>query len=492
MWKKAFLAALLLAVIAALPGCGADQPPVAVDTTAADTTAPDTVAPETEPLSPTLRLDAAYTIVRPDNTSQMVSDSTLALNEALGGQSALATDWVKSGEEPTGQPCEILVGATNRPESAALGEGLGRYDYRVAVQGEKLVIAGGSDVAVLNAVAELIHSGVLAEGTIDRNYTLSFDGADSREDYIANPDGFLCNWALEFDVPDWLTDYKEKVAAWADPDGRMMSAIHRNDHIYYPENCIEGIISCIKMGVDSLELDVGITADGVVVLMHDSTLKRTTDWSEKAGKNGLPASNNLADWTLEQLRQLCLKTNAGVQTDYLIPTMEEVLTVCKGRIWLRLDKINLFDWNKDIQPLIEKTGAWDVCIFNREYALKDAREYRDIVQANGGIPLYYSTFSSGGWATRYKMLEGYGLYPIIWWSGFDKKNAKISAASNKTELESVKDVARVYVDAQSLGGATETPEVWNEMYRFGINFILVDEVMTVQKYIAEHYEPTPY
>lgn len=467
------------------------------DSASTDTTAPaDTTPVTTEAPVPTmLTFGANYTIIRDEDGGKLATAAGSALYEALGSKPGLETDWVKRDEEPVFGEYEILLGATNRPESIALSEGLGLYDYRIKVEGEKLVIAGGSDVAIATAVAELIRSGALLEDeggiSLARDYTLSFDGAKTREDYIENPDLFLVDWILEFDVPEWLTDYEEKKAAWADADGRMMTAIHRNDHIYYPENSLEGIISCIHMGVDSLELDVGLTKDGVPVLLHDSTLKRTTDWEQKAGKNGLPSSNNLADWTLDEVRQLRLKTNAGVQTDYIIPTMEEVLTVCRGRIWIRLDKLSVFDWDRDIQPLIEKTGAYEVCIFNRQYTMKQTMAYRDYVLGKGGTPLYYQTFANGtDWAGLVTMLKKYELSPIAWWTGYDKTKHESTLKAGQKLLNSVYGQVRVYVDAQSLGGATESPEIWDDLYAAGVNFILCDDLMMLQKYVAENYEPT--
>jgi len=492
MQKKLLIPALAALLALMLTSCGEDAP--AVDTTAAPSST--TAAPVTTeaPLPPNLTLGSHYTIVRDEDGGSLAVAASTALRSALGDAPGIETDWVKKGEEAVFGEYEILLGATNRPESIALSEGLGRYDYRIKAEGEKLVIAGGSDVALANAVAELIRGGALTEGkdgiTLSRDYTLSFDGAESREAYIENPDLFLVDWILEFDVPEWMTDYAEKQAAWADVDGRMMTAIHRNDHIYYPENSIEGIISCIHMGVDSLEIDVGKTKDGVLVLLHDTTLKRTTDWEQKAGKNGLPSSNNLADWTLAEVRQLCLKTNDGVQTDYLIPTLEEVLTVCRGRIWARLDKLNVFDWDSEITPLIEKTEAYEVLIFNRQYAMAKIREYRDFVEGKGGTPLYYYTFSSNDWVTLLTMLEKYDLHPIGWWTGYDKKNHAATLKSGQKLLNSVREKARVYVDAQALGGAKESPEIWDELYAAGVNFILCDDVMMLQKYIAENFEPT--
>ena len=47
---------------------------------------------------------------------------------------------------------------------------------------------------------------------------------------------------------------------------------HRGARGLFPENTIEGFRQCLDMGVRSFELDVGMTADGIVVVSHDLAL----------------------------------------------------------------------------------------------------------------------------------------------------------------------------------------------------------------------------
>ena len=76
------------------------------------------------------------------------------------------------------------------------------------------------------------------------------------------------------------------------------------------------------MGVDVLELDVHATADGKLVVLHDSTVDRTTD-----------GSGNVNEMTLEQLKKLDAGfkfTNDGGKTfpfrgkGITVPTLEEI------------------------------------------------------------------------------------------------------------------------------------------------------------------------
>lgn len=60
--------------------------------------------------------------------------------------------------------------------------------------------------------------------------------------------------------------------------GPIVSA-HRGGAAYAPENTMRAFENAVRLGVDQLEADTQLTADGVLVLIHDDTLDRTTDCS---------------------------------------------------------------------------------------------------------------------------------------------------------------------------------------------------------------------
>jgi len=66
---------------------------------------------------------------------------------------------------------------------------------------------------------------------------------------------------------------------------------HRGFAARYPENTIAGIAAAVETGARWIEFDIQVSADGVPVLMHDSTLQRTT---------GQPGT--VMDMTMEELR----------------------------------------------------------------------------------------------------------------------------------------------------------------------------------------------
>jgi glycerophosphoryl diester phosphodiesterase len=57
---------------------------------------------------------------------------------------------------------------------------------------------------------------------------------------------------------------------------------HRGARALFPENTLEGFLAAAALGVEAFELDVGMTADGVVVVSHDPVLN-SDNTRDKAG-----------------------------------------------------------------------------------------------------------------------------------------------------------------------------------------------------------------
>ena len=65
--------------------------------------------------------------------------------------------------------------------------------------------------------------------------------------------------------------------SWTDPESRPIIVAHRGISARAPENTLAAFALAINEGADAIELDVRMTADGKVAVLHDGTLKRTTD-----------------------------------------------------------------------------------------------------------------------------------------------------------------------------------------------------------------------
>lgn len=52
---------------------------------------------------------------------------------------------------------------------------------------------------------------------------------------------------------------------------------HRGNRAHAPENTLESLRQAVALGVDAVEFDLRVSRDGVLVVMHDPKLERTTD-----------------------------------------------------------------------------------------------------------------------------------------------------------------------------------------------------------------------
>jgi glycerophosphoryl diester phosphodiesterase len=100
---------------------------------------------------------------------------------------------------------------------------------------------------------------------------------------------------------------------------RPLSVAHRGHSIACPENTLEAYRKAIELGVEMIECDVNITRDGILVMMHDPILNRTTSGSGRV---------SAATWN--EIRQLDAGGKfhpefAGIR----VPSTEETLLLYK-------------------------------------------------------------------------------------------------------------------------------------------------------------------
>lgn len=144
-------------------------------------------------------------------------------------------------------------------------------------------------------------------------------------------------------------------------DNKIMVIAHRGDWRNAPENSIQAIENCIKMGVDMVEIDIRKTKDNKFIVIHDDKLDRTT--------TGI---GYVSDWTLDSIKTLYLKNDKGVVTRQKVPTLEEALLVSKNKILVNLDKC--YDYFDEVYDIIEETGtAKQVVIKGYNKSLEDVK-----------------------------------------------------------------------------------------------------------------------
>jgi glycerophosphoryl diester phosphodiesterase len=93
-------------------------------------------------------------------------------------------------------------------------------------------------------------------------------------------------------------------------------AAHRGGALLWPENSLLAFRNALALGTDFLELDVHLTRDGEVVVIHDATLDRTTT-----------GAGPVRERTLSELGALRLKDRVGAVVEESIPTLEQVVAL---------------------------------------------------------------------------------------------------------------------------------------------------------------------
>lgn len=144
----------------------------------------------------------------------------------------------------------------------------------------------------------------------------------------------------------------------------VLVVAHRGCWKDAPENSLSALEDCIAMGADVAELDVRRTADGVLILMHDSGVDRTTNGQGEVGA-----------LTYDYIRTLKLRTGAGGPgaplTGEAPPTFEAAMIAARGRILINLDaKADVYD---DAFAVLRRTGTEHQVIMKRRVTATDER-----------------------------------------------------------------------------------------------------------------------
>ena len=104
---------------------------------------------------------------------------------------------------------------------------------------------------------------------------------------------------------------------------RPLVIAHRGDSAHRPENTLASLASALELGVSAVEIDVQLTRDGRVVVIHDPTLDRTTS-----------GRGDVRELTLAEVRAVSAGYPSRFGDAYRgehVPTLAEVLTLVRDR-----------------------------------------------------------------------------------------------------------------------------------------------------------------
>jgi glycerophosphoryl diester phosphodiesterase len=108
---------------------------------------------------------------------------------------------------------------------------------------------------------------------------------------------------------------------------RVAVTAHRGSSGYAPENTLSALRRAIDDGADFAEIDVQLTLDGTVVVIHDADLKRVTGVRKK-----------ISEISYEEIKTL--DAGSWFSSEFRgepIPTLKEMLALAKGKIRLNVE-----------------------------------------------------------------------------------------------------------------------------------------------------------
>lgn len=166
---------------------------------------------------------------------------------------------------------------------------------------------------------------------------------------------------------------------------------HRGASGYCPENTLAAVQEALNIGVDLIEIDIHLSKDGEVMVLHDISLDRTTN-----GKG------DIEDYSFEELKALDAGSwFAEKYTGEKIPSLKEVLELCKGICAVLIEVKKGKDYYRDIEKkaweIVQELGMEDEVEFQSFYAhsLKEMEKlginapiHKLLVGVYPGFPIY--------------------------------------------------------------------------------------------------------
>lgn len=182
-------------------------------------------------------------------------------------------------------------------------------------------------------------------------------------------------------------DRPATIEEFFDTQARTRVIAHRGFSGAAPENTIAAVRAAIEIQADMVEIDVTLTSDGHIVVIHDETLDRTT--------NG---SGRVSDFTRAELQQL--DAGAWFAPSFAgerIPSLDAVLDEVEGRILINVEiKSEAVDRGivAKVASAIQRWGMIDQVVIS-SFSPKALQEMNSIAPEIRTAVLYNTEFHKG-------------------------------------------------------------------------------------------------
>ena len=236
-----------------------------------------------------------------------------------------------------------------------------------------------------------------------------------------------------------------------------------------PELSVSAIEACKALGADAVEIDVRESRDGVLVLMHDDSVDRTTDGT------GLVSALSAA-----QIRALRSRAGAGgpaaALTTEHVPTLEEALVSARGKLLVNLH----------LKVPVEAKVAATVKRMNMTHQVTtwvtakadDPRLlHSPLIGAVGLIPIVSQCGQHPGpcWSATIESLEAFSsIQPVAFFLDFRQSREFIESVSRARRPAGARIFAETLNTIDALP-ADQRHTQWQALLNAGVSVIMTDE-----------------
>jgi len=244
-------------------------------------------------------------------------------------------------------------------------------------------------------------------------------------------------------------------------DAVLVSAHRAGPGPELPENSIAALDNTLAAGPAMVELDVRATSDGVLVLLHDATLDRTTTGSGAIAKTAYAA---LAD--------VRLRDPDGRVTGHSIPTLNDALTAANGKGLVLLDIKPAL--TEAVVAAVARADAFDDVVFIA-YRLQDAVAIQRAAKGRAMISL---TLRSASDLHATEQALG-GLSHVVAWTGTGEATPMLYEAFGEQGVE----IAHGTFGTADRQHGLEAIAAYQALRRQGVDVIATNEPLAVSEAI---------
>lgn len=234
-----------------------------------------------------------------------------------------------------------------------------------------------------------------------------------------------------------------------------------------PENSIPSFEAAIDEGADGIEVDVEITMDGQVIVMHDDTLDRTTD-----------CTGCVSQMTLDDIRSCRLLDGDGNVTDQRPPTLLEVYDAIGGNALINLE-LKVFS-----DPCLTSTTDAE--------ALVDA-VLDEVIRIGGESRTIFSSFDTT--AVELLKTKQPGFYSALLSRDTESDLVETALALGQDAIHPFFTVSEETVQEAREAGlqvnvwTVDPPALMQEQIDKGVDTIITNDPATLAELLSEPAEP---